>query len=30
MPEEMISQIDQGVFQRLVSALEAVGLSLKE
>ena len=30
MPEEMISQIDQEVFQRLASALEAVGLSLDE
>ena len=30
MPEEMISQIDQKVFQRLVDALAAVGLSLDE
>ena len=30
MPEEMISRIDQEVFQRLADAMAAVGLSLEE
>ncbi len=30
MPEEMISQIDQEVFQTLVDALSATGVSLEE